>query len=487
MKARALLIFSGLLAISATARSETVSIEVYLDEVRARHPFFVKESMQPDIEQLGQDRLVGTQDWTLTSHPFVRYEEPVASSTFQAEHATTAGLNAGLERAFWGHGGRLGVGWRWDFVDQKLPQISIPGPNGLQSIPLGPSTFYTNRLLATYSLPLMQNRGGVLDRLDYDLSGFEVDFAKIVSLENQENFLLDVAGRYVGWAFQFERARIAKALLALQEEQLDRTRRKRRANLVDEVDVLRGEDAVQSARQTVVNAESRLKAQKVELAVLARNGSINDMEPDMDLYRIVPLPTADEAVEGIGSQRVVRSLRTRAEQLRTQRKGFESLADPQLFLNLTGGLQDGGDGVDNSWGLTEPVVEVALDFRFPLKNRAAKADVARVTLQTRQLEKDIESVSLDIEARLRSVIIGIEELVQIMAVNREQIETARKKTIEEQRLYDQGRNELNFVIQSRNAEALSELRYAESAAAYQKLVLAYRALVDQLLPLAAAD
>jgi outer membrane protein TolC len=487
MKATIPIVAIAIVALAGSAGAQTITMDDYFVMVRERHPFFVKEAMQPDIETLRRDRNLGVKDWVLSSSPYVAYEQPIQTSAFTPEEVTSAGVNARLERTFWGHGGRMSLTWSSDLLDQKLPAITVPGPGGPIDIPIGPSTFYQNRLELTYSLPLLQNRGGILDRLDYDLGEYGIEFADIQALENQENFLLEVADRFVDWAFVSERARIAQALLQLQEEQLDRTKRKRRANLVDEVDVLRGQDAVAVARQEVVSSESRFKAQAAELAVLAKDDGINAMTPDMDLYALETLPDVEVVVENIGRQRIVRALRTRVEQLRTQKRGLDDLSRPQLNLDLTGALQEGDGRFLDAWVYSEPIVQVALGFRFPLENRTAEADVQRVSLEIRQLEKQIESVSLDLEARLRSVMIGVKELEEIMAVNRDQIETARRKTIEEQRLYDQGRNELTFVIQSRNNEAVAELTLATNAAAYRKLILSYRALVDELLPTGAQE
>lgn len=484
MNVRALLVAIVLIALAANAGAQSISMDEYFVIVEERHPFFVKESMRPDIEALRRDRNLGVKDWVLSSSPYVSYAQPIQTSAFSPEEVTAAGVNAKLERTFRGHGGRMSLAWQWDFLDQKLPAFSIPGPGSTVDIPVGPSTFYQNRLALTYSLPLLQNRGGILDRLGYDLGEYEVELAKIQAVENQEDFLLEIAGRFVDWTFINERARIARELLQLQEEQLDRTRRKRRANLVDEVDVLRGEDAVAVARQEVVSSESGFKAQGAELAVLAKDDAINSMTPALDLYALESLPDVEVVVDNIGQQRLVRSLRTRVDQLRKQKEGLDNLSRPQLSLELTGALQEGDSRFLDAWVYSEPVAQIAFGFRFPLENRTAEADVQRAALEIRQLEKEIESLSLDLEAELRAIMIGIKELEEIMAVNRDQIATARSKTIEEQRLYDQGRNELTFVIQSRNSEAVAELTLATNAAAYRRLILTYRALVDELLPVA---
>jgi hypothetical protein len=54
-------------------------------------------------------------------------------------------------------------------------------------------------------------------------------------------------------------------------------------------------------------------------------------------------------------------------------------------------------------------------------------------------------------------------------------------------LYNQGRGDLTFVIQSRDNVALSELEYAGNAATYHHLALQLEALSDRLLPTPPGD
>ena len=62
-----------------------------------------------------------------------------------------------------------------------------------------------------------------------------------------------------------------------------------------------------------------------------------------------------------------------------------------------------------------------------------------------------------------------------------QIESAKEKTKEELKLYDMGRSQLTFVIQSRDNEQNAKLTYAQNATNYHKLILNFSALTDTLL------
>jgi len=102
-------------------------------------------------------------------------------------------------------------------------------------------------------------------------------------------------------------------------------------------------------------------------------------------------------------------------------------------------------------------------------------------LQRRQLDKAVEDVKITLESGLRAIFVQVVELEKVLAKNLDQIETARQRTEEELRLYEQGRGDLTFVIQSRDGEAGSRLSYAENSALYHRLVLQHEALMDRLL------
>ena len=78
--------------------------------------------------------------------------------------------------------------------------------------------------------------------------------------------------------------------------------------------------------------------------------------------------------------------------------------------------------------------------------------------------------------------IQIKDLQQVLTLNQEQIESAKAKTVEELKLYNQGRGELTFVIQSQDSEQNARLNYAQNALTYHQLIVQYHALLDELLP-----
>jgi len=467
---------------AATAGAETITLDEYLGRIQKTHPFFEKESLSVVIESRAQEGLLGTKDWNLSGTSYYSHQKLLASSAFSPDRLDALGIDAAAQRAFWGTGGRLSLSWSSQFSDQKLSDIVIPFPTGSMVIPTGPSEFYQHKVYASYTQPLLQNYGGTLDRLAYELSEYDIDVTEVQVLENQEGFLAELAGRFLDWVLLSEQKRIAEERKHLAEEELERTVEKRRSYLVDQVDVLRAEDAVRIAEQNMVLVASQWKALRAELSVLCQSEEMCRKSPQFDLYQLEQLPSPEEARQRLREQsRILNTLGIRRDQLLYLREGYQEQVRPQLFLNLGAGLQGGDDQFGDALKLDKPDMSVSLMLQYPLENRTARTNVATATLEIEQLEMEIENISLDLESAAVNLLILIQELERVLQLNREQIASAGAKTEEELDLYNQGRSDLTFVILSRDNEQQAKLTYAQNAASYQKLVLQYQALMDEFL------
>jgi outer membrane protein TolC len=479
---RTLAVALALLIVSVSAPLRAITMEGYLARVRATHPLFDRERMERDIAERRSTRYLGAQDWSLESGAAFQHVEPLQVTPFDPERIDNVLVDAGGGRAFWGTGSRLSVGWRFDATDQNLPGFIIPGPGGGIEVPVGPSTYYRNMLSATWSLPLLRNRGGALDRLEYELSGYDIDLSDVTAIERQEDFVLDVALRFVRWALLEEQRRIAADRLALAEEELDRTRRQRAARLVDEADVLRAQSAVHLTQAVLRNIEAAWESARAALAVLASSDEALGEGPDFDLYEIpAEIPGAAEMEGALVRSRLVRAIDIQRRQLSRLEAGNAEVARPELALNLSGALLGGDEAMGASFALDHPDIGVGLELRYPIGNRTAEADLATTRLELRQLAYARGDVEVSLRAGMEGIITQLEGLDEVLALDVQRIETARRKTEEEQLLYERGRGNLTFVIQSRDEEAIARLDYAENAARFHELVLQYRALADELL------
>jgi len=475
------LILSIILLIAPIASSaQTISLDEFLQAIKTTHPLIARELLTPEIEATNRERALSARDWSVGAEQSFVHSKPVSTGSFTPTRIDEIGLKASFQRSFWSTGGRLAVGWQSNFTDQNLPGISFPG--GASTFSTGISRLYENAVSLNYTQPLMKNYGGKLDRLDYELTDYTVAADRLQALENQEDFLLDLGNSFLDWVLLEEKGKISEERLRLALDELEHTREKRKANLVDEVDVLRSEDAVRQARQNLVLLETQLKAKKAELAVLAGLNNLSEMTTEYDIYGRAELPSPGEAFELLKLQsRLLEIIELQKQQLTQLRGGYAETSRPNLDLGLGVGLKGGDDDFGGALELDKPDFTVLLSFTHQLGGKAAKADVARTDLQFKQLELQSETVSLQLESALNNLLVQLKELEKVLALNREQIESAVKKTVEELNLYEQGRGEMTFVIQSQDNEQNARLNYAENAAAYHRLLLQYRALTDRLL------
>jgi outer membrane protein TolC len=452
------------------AQSENgITLPAYLEQIEIRHPLFNREDLQLESRRLSAEAL-RTEAWRLELSP--AYSRLGEASTPLGRSLQSFGGEAALSRSIWASGGTLGLRLATDL--QRTDYGS----------PLGTSDGYLSSASLSYTQPLLQNLGGVLDRLGYQLAREGLATAEIQSLENRESFLLDAGGRFLDWVLLDEQVRIAGERLNLAREQLAQVERRYDANLVDRVDVLRAQDAVRGAEQVRLQLVSFWKARQAELAVLAGEPALYERTPDHDLFATVQLPAPEEALAALKkSSRLLRSLQSAGAQLARERAGLAEQARPFLALTVAGGLAAAdSDDYLQSWELTEPDVSVSLWFSHTLGGRSLKRRIEALDATLAALGEQVREAEIELEAGLRGLLIQLQDLEQILELGRAQIVSAREKTAEELKLYNQGRGQLTFVIQSRDNERNAQLGQAQNAALYQNLLLQYRALMDELLP-----
>ncbi|MFQ5469720.1 MAG: TolC family protein [Gammaproteobacteria bacterium] len=458
------------ISVQAERSEDGIGLNEYLKQVKANHPFFIQQALNGDIERAQQHRFLGDEDWVIKVNPSYQHTERSTGSAFVAEEQDNLSFNAGVERQFWSNGSRVSIDYDYYHSDQHF------------SPPSGAFDEQGSGLNVTYTIPLMKNKGGVLSRLDYELQAYSVDLSEINSTESMEGFLEQQGLMFLDWVFITEQRRIAKNRLALAEEELARTKKKRRSRLVAEVDVLRAQDAVINAMQNLASIKSQWRAVQAELATHSANPALYQMAPQLDLYTLKTLPPLEQALSRVrDNARQLQSIDIQVAQMDRLKSGFGNQLEPELDLVVGGGLRSEADNFSGSTKFDQPQYMIGVNFRYPLGQRSARADVNKTRLQRQQLKEAKNNLLWQLEAQLRNLVVQLIELEKVIDLNKEQIVVARKRTQEELKRHNQGRSELSFVIQSRDNEQNAQLTYAANAANYQKLWLRYEALTDALL------
>ena len=461
----------GFCGLTCPAGAQVITQDEFLNQLKQIHPLFERERMTSDIQKEERSSFLGAEDWNLLSTVGFSHEEP--SVAFAGPERTDAfSVSGGVERAFWKTGGRLSASFSSTRASLKIDPLW-----GF------PDSFYENRLAISYAHPLMRNRNGFLDRLQYNLKRFDIDFSDVQALENMEGFLAKCADKFLDWVLLTEQMKIASDRLRLAEDELTRTKKKRRAHLVDQIDVIRAEDAVRIGKQSQMLVESQWKSLQAELAVLSQNDELYNVTPQFDLYQTEELIGLEDALTELKAKsRIITAINIRLRQLRLARSGYDETSKPNLLFLAELNTKNLDESFGKSLAMDKPDALIGLQFSVPLEKRTSKHQVARTDLQISQLKKQLDQVTLELSSALTHLHIQIRELEDVLKLNQEQIESARQKTQEELKLYNQGRGDLTFVIQSRDNEEDAKLTYAQNSIFYHKLLLQYRALADELLP-----
>jgi len=453
---------------------QTLTLDAFLASVKQNHPFFRQEGFNPEIERKAQEAFLGKEDWVFSGQPYTQYEKTATTDPFMGSSVTSFGAAAKLEKLFLHTGARFSLDWLYNYQMQKLPEeakaFNIPTNN-----------FY-QKLTARYSLPLLQNQNGTLDRLEYDLKGFDVNLSEIKILENKENFLLEASNKFIEWVIMNEQFNIASNELKLNEQQLAYTKRKFAANLVTKADVLGANDAVTNSRQTVQFLDGERKAIQAYLSVLTNSKKVLSSQPEYNLYELDRLQSADSLSSHLtANSRLLQVLFQQAKQLRRVNEGYQDSQKPQLYLNLSAGFQKNRTQFSNTIVPNKPNASISLSFEVPLGNHTATANVEKSELQLLQLTEAINTTKIELDASLRQLVVQLQTMQSVLALNQEQINSAKARTLEERKLYRQGRGSLNFVLLSRTNEQNARFTYAQNAGKYHALLLQLKALTDHLL------
>ena len=460
------------LCLFAFGKARTVSLDEFLTMVQQNHPLFERESLSVNINIESQKRHLGDRDWIIESSPLITYENRTGLFNTTYDKLSQVEINGSLQKKFWKTGGRLSASYSSVYSDQEYRTLFSGNPSEL----------FRQQLSVTYSHPLLKNQNGILDRLEYELAAYAVDFSEIQSKENQEDFLLSMGFGFLDWIFLEEQLNINNERLRLAEEQLASSEDKYDAHLIDKVDVLRQEDALRIAKQNVVLSQSQASAKQTELAVLAQSPLVSEARPEYDIYTVVSLEEVEQTINRLNDDsRILRALGVLEDQLTFKTRGLSNQKKPQLDLNLGTVLIEDDESYGRSFGVDNPSLFVGLKFTYPLGSHTTKADIRKSELEISQLKADRQTILLNLESSIRSILIQIRDMENVLALNLSQIESAKERTLEEIKVYEQGRGDMTFVIQSQDNEAHARLTHLQNAVVYHKHVLQYRALLDQLL------
>ena len=179
--------------------------------------------------------------------------------------------------------------------------------------------------------------------------------------------------------------------------------------------------------------------------------------------------------------RILNTILIQVEQLQYLKRGFNEEHKSSLDLVTQLGLKNAEDDIANSMVLDKPNFTIGLQLEVPLGKRSSKSKIIQTDLKVESLINQLDNLKRNLSSNLSKIITQLNLFDEILEKNKQLIITASDKTTEEIKLYDKGRGQLTFVILSRDEEQAAKLSYASNALFYQKLLIQYYSLTDQLI------
>lgn len=470
-----------LLVPQSIVNAESITLESLREHVVANHPVFRSEDYRVEENHHDRDSNLGDQDWRIGAGANYFYHEPVSAISPYPERVNGVEVYAGASRKIWASGSMVSLELRNRYFDQSIEGFVIDTPEGTRVVETGLSRFYRNGINFSFVQPLLKNLGGSLDTLAYDLAEMEAKIAEIESKERKESFLLEISAKFLNWRQLEEQLEIFRSRLELAKAQVRRNKRKEQENLIDAVDTLRARDNQEVITQQLHELEGRRNAVRQSLATLVNNQALTRMNPKFSWHIGTSPKALTEAEQRVNeNSRVLAAIALRTKQAQRLKDAEQEKGAQELNVVASLGLVDGSDRFSSSTDYDHLNSTIGLEYRYPLGATTAKELVAKLDSRINRLDQETEYLKRQLTAQLRSHSALLASLRQSLTVNKQQIAIAKRKSEEEYKLYQQGRGNFSFVLQSQDDVQNAKLRLASNSARYHILLLEYREILDVL-------
>jgi len=468
------------LLVAAPAYSEPLSLDDFLEALKSDHPFVKAQLASGRVAEFERDRELGDRDWRLEASGGYGYREPSELGLAVSESQRSFGLEASLSKKIWETGGEFNVS-AFDRFEHTRPRVAPDPELGISSSSFFVRDFYQKGVFLGYNQPLLKNRGGKLDSVDFELKNFDVLLAKARSAESSESFLLEAAKLYLAWAELDAKKKILQKRVKLSQSQLSQTRRMTDAGVKENEDLFRSEESFWAVKRNLalIDANSAGLREQVGLLMGRENG--DGLQVKFDLLEEVKDRSMEELKRKLlSNSRVLKVLELSKERTLREIESANDENDHQLDLDLSAGLTEGDEDTIRGWEVEKPDVGISLNYSRSLGTTGNKAESARLSARKLQIESEYQSELNQFLARAGALAKQLKKYRAVIEANRKQLSSAVNRTRSEQQVYEQGRGELNFVIQSQDSEQSARFQLFELGAEYQSINLELEALVDEL-------
>jgi outer membrane protein len=445
-----------LISLNASA----ITLNEFSERLVETHPYFVQLSLSEKTSLLDQKSSLTYSDWNIKAGASEAFSggEDTSSRAYKELYSTKYEVSANRK------------------VENSGASVNLK--HSLTRNDKDSNASHANLLALDYIRPLLQNKDGLNDRLASDLASLDL-IAKQVSLEEQaENFLASKLSKFIDLALKQEIVKNHQISLDLSKQQLDLDEEKFKNSLIDKSVLIQQKDSYVKAKQQLLQSSKELIIERRELANLIGTKE-SGMIVDFDLFEVHNLTEIDPR-SFVSDSRSILKFDFDKARLQRQLVTFENKTMPSVNLNL--GLSSLGenDKYFGSFGNRDYSWNVGVDISYPLGSRKELIDVERTEISIDTIDAQKKEAEITNIHQINYLLAQVDLLSELVVLYLEQGSLAEEMVIEEQIKFSEARGQKSLVIAAKRNANLANLTYLQAAGTYQKIVVDYKAAIDQL-------
>ncbi|MFT7466197.1 MAG: outer membrane protein [Brevundimonas sp.] len=445
-----------LISLNASA----ITLNEFSERLVETHPYFVQLSLSEKTSLLDQKSSLTYSDWNIKAGASEAFSggEDTSTRAYKELYSTKYEVSANRK------------------VENSGASVNLK--HSLTRNDKDSNASHANLLALDYIRPLLQNKDGLNDRLASDLASLDL-IAKQVSLEEQaENFLASKLSKFIDLALKQEIVKNHQISLDLSKQQLDLDEEKFKNSLIDKSVLIQQKDSYVKAKQQLLQSSKELIIERRELANLIGTKE-SGMIVDFDLFEVHNLTEIDPR-SFVSDSRSILKFDFDKARLQRQLVTFENKTMPSVNLNL--GLSSLGenDKYFGSFGNRDYSWNVGVDISYPLGSRKELIDVERTEISIDTIDAQKKEAEITNIHQINYLLAQVDLLSELVVLYLEQGSLAEEMVIEEQIKFSEARGQKSLVIAAKRNANLANLTYLQAAGTYQKIVVDYKAAIDQL-------
>ena len=336
----------------------------------------------------------------------------------------------------------------------------------------------TNAFSLDYVQPLLQNKDGLTARLAVDVADIDLLAKQVNLLEQAESFLASNLSKLIDLALKQELEQLHMFQLELSKQQLDLAEEKFTNSLIDKSSLLQEKDIYVKANQQWLQSSRELNILRQELASLIEVKE-SEMFVEFDLFKEQTISRVEPA-DFLKTSRSMQKYDFDKSKLQRQLETYENKTMPTMNLNMGIASQAEDEKYFSSFGNRDFSWNIGVDISYPLGIRKESLDVERAEISIAKLDAQRRETEINSEQQINYLLAQIDLIAELVEITLEQGQLANEKVIEEKTKYDEARGQKSLLIAAQKNANLARISSLQAAASYQKIVIDYRAAIDQL-------